>query len=188
MTAILSLLSLAKPMLSAAWAALQKPAVLIALAIVLLLAALWFEDHARGAAVSRQKAAETALAAAKASAVVEARQAAVSEAAASTDATAQARILTVYKSLSMEIPHVLPAAADAQCVVPSGVVGLLDAGVSGLPFPGPAGGADAAAPAVDAHLSDLVADALANDQAKRSNDRQLIDLQAWVRGQQAVQP
>lgn len=186
MTALLSLFTLARPFLAAAWSALQKPAVLIAVGFAVLIGALWWEAHGRSAALAQAKAAKAALAAEKAAEAFKARQAVVTDRAAAADASAQSRILTVYKTLSMEIPNAIPPSADAQCVVPPAAVRLLDAGVSGVSLPEPSGGADAAAPA--GSLSGVAAGYLATLEAKRANDQQLTDLQAWVLAQQAIKP
>jgi hypothetical protein len=184
MTVLLWLLGFLKPVGSAIGSALQKPAVLCALAIAVLLAAVWFEDHARTAAVAREKAAAAALVAERAAEVLRAKQQAVSDASAAHDAQAQAQIQTVYRNLTQQVTRYVPLSTDAQCVVPVGAVRLLDAGAAGLQLPDAPGVADAAPSAF--HLSDLALNALANLEAKRANDQQLIDLQAWIRAQQAL--
>jgi len=184
MTILLSLLSFARPLLGALWSALQRPAVLIAVAFAVLIGALWLEDHARVAASAKAKAAEAALSAEKAAEALAARQAAVTTASAATDAAAQSTIAANGAALIKEVKAYVPISTDTLCVVPLSTVSLLDAGVRGLQLP------DAPAVADDApstfRLSDLAANALTNDAAKRANDAQLTDLQAWIRAQREI--
>ncbi len=184
MTLLLSLLSLARPGLAALWSALQKPAVLIALAFALLLGALALEDRARTAAGAKARAAEADLSAEKAAAALAARQTAATDKLAAADAGKQAAIQTELTTLTQEIPRYVPLSTDAGCVVPLSVVSLLDAGAAGLSLPPAPGVADDAPSAF--RLSDLAANALANDAAKRANDAQLTDLQAWILAQQKI--
>jgi len=184
MTILMSLLTFAKPLLSALWSALQKPAVLIALAFALLLGALWLEDHGRTAATAKAKAAEAALSSERAAEALAARQTAASTQAAATDGAKQAAIQTDLHTLTQELPHYVPVSTDTGCVFPGSVVSLLNAGAAGLQLPDTPSLTDDVPSAF--RLSDLAANALQNDAAKRANDAQLVDLQAWILSQQKI--
>ena len=184
MTVLLSLLAFARPLFAGLGSALQKPAVVVALAFALLLGGLMIEDHARTGAAVRTRAAEAALSAEKASEAIAARQDAATREAAAADASSQAVIQTNLDTLTQEVPRYVPASTDLKCVFPAGLVSLLDAGAAGVPLPAAPGVADDAPSAF--RLSDLAVNALRNDAAKRANDVQLLDLQAWIRAQAAI--
>ena len=141
-----------------------------------------YSDHEHKALLASQSAVQALQAAARVKSAQDAAAAPVE----AQHAAAQVQIQTVYRTLTERVPVYVPAKADAGCVIPRSAVSLLDAGVSGLQLPDTAGGPDGAPSPIG--LSALVANALANDEAKRANDQQLISLQAWVRAQAAVKP
>jgi hypothetical protein len=114
-----------------------------------------------------------------------AAQIAATQAASLAEATAQARISTVYQTLSQEVATYVPPKADAACPIDVGAVRLLDAAARGLPAVSlaPAGADDAPSGVA---LSHLVSTDVANDEAAAANAEQLSALQAWIRAEQAA--
>lgn len=119
----------------------------------------------------------------------EREQADVTSAVETKAAEAQVQIRTVTQTIIKEVPVYVPAEADAACVVPRGAVVLLNAAAAGEPLPESAGEPDAAAanaaPSGIA-LSRLVGVTAENYGSYQSVARQLVDLQDWIRQQQAV--
>lgn len=120
---------------------------------------------------------------------LETREAKVTAAIGDQDVVAQAQIRTVYKTLIQEVPVHVDQKAVADCVVPVGFVRLFNAGANGLDVsavPDPAGRPDDAPSGVG--LDTVARVTLGNDAGKQADDQQLLDLQAWVRAQQALNP
>lgn len=76
------------------------------------------------------------------------------------DAAARVQVQTRTTTLIQKVPVYVPAKADADCTVPSGFVGLWNAGAAGSEIPGPPGGSVEAPSGV--HLSAVLAADLAN--------------------------
>ena len=88
-------------------------------------------------------------------------------------------------TITKEIPVYVTAKADAACPIPAGFVRVHDAAAQGVPLGEPAGDPDAPAPGVT--LS-AVADTVAgNYTACHETGTQLTELQAWLRGLQAIE-
>lgn len=91
----------------------------------------------------------------------------------------------VGATITKEIPVYVTAQADAACPIPAGFVRVHDAAAQGVPLGEPAGDPDAPAPGVT--LS-AVADTVAgNYTACHETGTQLTELQAWLRGLQAIE-
>ncbi|HEY5804854.1 MAG TPA: hypothetical protein VIT90_14270 [Lysobacter sp.] len=87
-------------------------------------------------------------------------------------------------TITKEIPVYVTAEADARCHVPVGFVRVHDAAAQNLPLDRPAGDPDA--PAAGVTLS-AVADTVADNYGACNETReQLIGLQEWLRGRQAI--
>ena len=91
----------------------------------------------------------------------------------------------VGATITKEIPVYVTAKADAACPIPAGFVRVHDAAAQGVPLGEPAGDPEAPAPGVT--LS-AVADTVAgNYTACHETGTQLTELQAWLRGLQAIE-
>ena len=99
-------------------------------------------------------------------------------------AKAQIEIRYRTETLIEEVPVYVTVEADTRCIVPVGFVRLHDAAAAGDAVPEPAGVADDAPSAVA--LSAIAATLAGNYGDYHAVSRQLIDLQHWVRQQQAV--
>lgn len=102
-------------------------------------------------------------------------------------AAAQAEIRTVYRTITERIPVYVTRESDDRCPVPVGFVRLHDhaaAGAAPPAVPDPAGQPHDAASGVA--LSAVAGTVAGNYEACHAVRRQLIDLQAWIRAQQAL--
>jgi hypothetical protein len=104
-------------------------------------------------------------------------------------AQAQVQIRTVTKTIIERVPEYVSVADDSRCVVPVGFVRVHDAAAAGNPLSEPSGELDGGAATSEAPtvtLSRLAEVTAENYGTYQSVARQLVDLQSWVRQQQAV--
>lgn len=100
---------------------------------------------------------------------------------------AQERIRTVYRTITKEVPTYVTPEIDRTYPLPVGLVRLHDAAARGVDVsavPDPAGLADDAR--ATATASDLAGAIVGNYGACRADIEQLTALQAWARGQAAI--
>lgn len=104
-------------------------------------------------------------------------------------AQAQVQIRTVTRTIIEKVPEYVSVADDSRCVVPVGFVRIHDAAATGNPLPEPSGELDGRAAASEASsvtLSRLAEATAENYGTYQAVARQLVDLQDWIRQQQAV--
>ena len=120
---------------------------------------------------------------------IQARQSQITVASATHDATAQAAIRVVYRSILQKVPVYVTAQDDRNYPLSWGFVRLHDAsalGVGPASISLPAGAADDAASTVKP--SALATAIGVNYEACHLNAQQLTDLQDWIRQQQLANP
>lgn len=88
-------------------------------------------------------------------------------------------------TITREVPIYVTAKADAACPVPVGFVRVHDSAAQGLPLGQPPGNPDAPAPGLA--LSAVAATVAGNYTTCHETAQQLIALQGWVRGLQAIE-
>ena len=88
-------------------------------------------------------------------------------------------------TITREVPIYVTAKADAACPVPVGFVRVHDSAAQGLPLGQPPGNPDAPAPGLA--LSAVAATVAGNSTTCHATAQQLIALQGWVRGLQAIE-
>ncbi|HTH15737.1 MAG TPA: hypothetical protein VL974_03725 [Magnetospirillum sp.] len=94
-------------------------------------------------------------------------------------------IQVITKTIVKEVPRYVSAKTDAACVIPYGTIRLLDAAARGVPLVPDASGKSDGDPS-GVPLSAVVSAAAEDLGTGNETRQQLIDLQAWVRAQQAV--
>lgn len=113
------------------------------------------------------------------------QQAAVTEKAGQAAAEKQVEIRTVFKTITKEVRRYVPIEVDRGCPIPDGFVRLHDAAAAGrAPVPEASGSIDGGAAPVE--LSEVASTVAGNYGACHETRQQLIDLQGWIRQQQAI--